>query len=461
MSKSGLFDDFPRVTSQQWKQKINYDLKGADYNETLVWESLEGIKVKPFYNVEDLEKITVPKHDGNKWHICQSIYCGDEAKSNVKAKELLAKGVEGLVFSIPTTTINLAEILDGINLEHIPVHFDFQDVVDASILDFLERQKRKSFGIHLNLDIIGHLARTGNWFVSKEEDHSILESIIIKTSKNKNTNPITVDTTLYQNAGANMVQQLAYGLSHSTEYLNSFGHLLKSFDFIPVFKVAIGGNYFFEIAKIKALRWLWSVLAKEFGVLPKCHIVAVPSKRNKTIYDYNVNMLRTTSECMSAILGGADSVFNLLYDVLYHKDNEFAERISRNQLILLKEESCFSDVSHAADGSFYIESLTYQLAEKALGLFKQIEKSGGFLQALTLGKIQQKITDSASKEQNLFDIGKNTLVGTNIYQNPQDRMKGDLELYPFMKKRREKTKIVPIIEKRLAEELEQKRLDDE
>ena len=172
-------------------------------------------------------------------------------------------------------------------------------------------------------------------------------------------------------------------------------------------------------------------------------------------------MLRTTSECMSAILGGADTVCNLSYDALYHKDNEFAERIARNQLVLLKEESYFGETAHATDGAYYIESLTQQLAEKALALFKQIEASGGFLDSLYKGKIQQKIKDSASKEQALFNEGQTILVGTNTFENPNDRMKNDMELYPFLKKCSEKTQIVPIIEKRWAEELEQKRLDDE
>ncbi|MEM6866380.1 MAG: methylmalonyl-CoA mutase family protein, partial [Bacteroidota bacterium] len=193
----------------------------------------------------------------------------------------------------------------------------------------------------------------------------------------------------------------------------------------------------------------------------ECHILAVPSKRNKTLYDYNVNMLRTTSECMSGILGGADTICNLPYDALYHKDNDFAERISRNQLILLKEESYFENIAHVTNGAFYIESLTHQLAQKALALFKQIEASGGFLKALETGKIQQKIKESALKEQTLFDAGETILLGTNAYQDSNDRMKGTLELYPFTKKRSEKTKIIPIIEKRWAEEMEQKRLDNE
>jgi methylmalonyl-CoA mutase len=172
-------------------------------------------------------------------------------------------------------------------------------------------------------------------------------------------------------------------------------------------------------------------------------------------------MLRTTTECMSAILGGANSIANLPYDALYHKDNEFGDRIARNQLLVLKHESYFDKVSNPADGAYYIETLTEQLAEKALLLFKEIEEKGGFITQLIEGNIQKKISESATKEQELFDTGKEVLLGTNKYPNKNDKMKHDLELFPFLKQKPRKTLITPIIEKRLAEKLEQERLAQE
>ena len=253
---------------------------------------------------------------------------------------------------------------------------------------------------------------------------------------------------LYQNAGANNIQQLAYGLAHANEYLNHFDNFPQNLKEKPlVFKVAVGPNYFFEIAKLRALRWLWQTLSAEYGLSMKCHIMAMPSKRNKTLYDYNVNMLRSTSECMAAVLGGADTVCNLPYDAVYHKDNEFGARIARNQLLLLKEESYFDEALNAAEGAYYLEDLTKQLAQKAVDLFKQIEASGGFLNELKKGVIQKKIKESATKEQEQFDQGELVLLGTNKYQNPEDRMQGNLELFPFLKQDKRKTLIAPILEK--------------
>ena len=305
----------------------------------------------------------------------------------------------------------------------------------------------------LQLDSIGQLTKDGNWFENLDKDFEKLNIIAAKT-----TVPyITVNARIYQNAGANMVQQLAYTLAHVNEYFNR----IKSITQPMTIEVAVGSNYFFEIAKIRALRLLFNTLAKEYNHELDCHIIVTPTKRNKTLYDYNVNMLRTTTECMSAILGGADAVANLPYDSLYHKDNEFGDRIARNQLLILKHESYFDKVNNASDGAYYIETLTEQLAEKALLLFKEIEEKGGFITQLIEGNIQKKISESAAKEQELFDTGKEVLLGTNKYPNKNDKMKHDLELYPFIKQNPRKTLITPIIEKRLSEKLEQERLSTE
>ncbi len=463
MEKNSLFSEFEPVSTKQWKQKIQVDLKGADYNDALVWESLEGIKVKPFYNHEDGENNSAFQlPDNHSWLVGQGIYAGNPQMANKKAKDVINRGAQSLVFEIPENTVDWTILFEGIDFKNIPIHFNFQFLDVECIRKLMTHTKEDTVTFSFNIDIIGHLARTGNWFHNLEQDHKLLEEVVQLADDHSSVNIIAIDTALYQNAGANIIQQLAYGLAHANEYLNHFDNVLKNAKEKPVvFKVAIGPNYFFEIAKLKALRWLWNTLAPSYGLTKACHILAVPSKRNKTLYDYNVNMLRTTSECMAAVLGGADTICNLLYDALYHKDNEFGERIARNQLLLLKEESYFDEASNAAEGAYYIENLTQELAEKALGLFKQLEAAGGFLDPLKKGIIQKKIKESASKEQQLFDEGELVLLGTNKYQNPEDKMKDNLELFPFLKQDKRKTLIEPILEKRLSEALEQNRLKDE
>ncbi len=454
-----LFDDFDGVSPKAWKQKIQYDLKGADYNTSLVWESPEGIKVKPFYHsedVEDIERYTRPQM--SHWKIGQEIYVGHVKKANQKALNILGRGAESLVFNIPSEEVKLNELLAHVETENTSVHLNLQFLSEKFMAQWYGLPRISGANIHCNMDSIGHLARTGNWHHGFEEDLGITGKILAEAERHGFSHILGVDTALYQNAGANIVQQLAYAMAHANEYLDHFG--LSSFHNFT-FKVAVGSNYFFEIAKIRALRLLWRVLSKEYGVSPHCHILAVPTRRNKTLYDYNVNMLRTTTECMSAILGGADTVCNLPYDAIYHKDNEFGERMARNQLLILKKEGLFDKVGNMADGSYYIETLTGQLVEKALVLFKHIEANGGFLKQLKDHTIQRKIKESALKEQSLFDQKKEILVGTNAYENKNDRMKGELERYPFLKMEHRKTLIEPVLERRLSENMEQKRLKDE
>jgi len=453
VANNNLFSDFEAVSSKQWKQQIQYELKGADYNETLVWESPEGIKVKPFYHNDEtavnLDAIVPTK----PFAIVQNIFVHDVKKSNARALETLHRGAESIRFTLENDTVSIEELMQNLPTENVNYYFNlpFLSVEFSNkINDFASKNKSNIF---IQNDPIGQLAKDGNWFENLEKDFEKLNTIASKTI----VPFLTISSGIYQNAGANIVQQLAYTLAQANEYFNRIPAINQ-----PItIEVAVGTNYFFEIAKLRALRLLFNTLASEYNHNFDCHIIATPTKRNKTLYDYNVNMLRTTTECMSAILGGVDAVANLAYDAIYHKDNEFGDRISRNQLLVLKHESYFDKVNNPADGAYYIETLTEQLAEKALELFKDIEKNGGLISQLIDGTIQRKINESAQKEQELFDSGKEVLLGTNKYPNKNDQMKNDLELYPFVKQNARKTLITPIIEKRLAEKLEQERLASE
>ncbi|MGQ2982386.1 methylmalonyl-CoA mutase subunit beta [Flavobacterium sp.] len=450
---SSLFDEFDAVSSKQWKQQVQYELKGADYNETLVWESPEGIKVKPFYHVDEFKEPIVSGGKAASFTICQNIYVQDVEKSAGRALSTLKRGAESIRFTIPSADTDVEKLLSRLP-KNIPIYFNlhFLSVDIVKKLDAIASGNGAAYFV--SLDPIGQLAKDGNWFTNLETDIEALNTIAIACS---NIHILSIDSKTYQNAGANIVQQIAYTLAHANEYFNRLATIGK-----PVtIQVAVGSNYFFEIAKIRAIRLLFGMIAKEYDHNFDCHIIATPTKRNKTLYDYNVNMLRTTTECMSAIFGGADAVANLAYDALYHKDNEFGDRIARNQLLVLKHESYLDKVNNPADGAYYIEDLTQQLAEKALVLFKDIEANGGFLTQLMESTIQRKIAESALREQELFDSGKEILLGTNKYPNKNDRMSHDLELYPFVKANPRKTLISPIIGKRLAEKIEQERIGSE
>src|SRR5690606_36123568 len=206
--KTELFNAFSPVTSKQWKQKIQFDLNGADYNDTLVWNTNEEIAVKPFYHAEDLANVpetitSSPSH----WHICETIYVADVIKSNQSALKAIKKGADSIKFIIPNPSVSIEDLLKHIDTTSIPVHLELQFISE----DFVIPTKA---GIYLHTDIIGNLAKSGNWFSTLNTDFDQFENIV------KSTNTFSIDASLYQNAGANMVQQLAYALAHANEYLN-------------------------------------------------------------------------------------------------------------------------------------------------------------------------------------------------------------------------------------------------
>jgi len=445
-----LFNEFEEVSSSAWKQQIQVDLKGADYNDTLLWKTNEGITVKPFYHND--ANIITPDISKNNWNIAQLIKVTSADEGNKIALDAIEKGAESIVLEI-SNNLKINDLLVNINTNVIELQFKFKllNIQMAEELIQLDLQK-----CYLNIDIIGNLAQTGNWYSSLKEDFQFIKTLVAKYPKH---NIISVDTSVYQNSGATITQQLAYAIAHTNEYFNNFKDaILPQIQFIT----STSGNYFFEIAKIRALKLLFKTITEAYNTPhSECTILSYPSYRNKTIYDYNVNMLRSTTECMSAILGGANTICNLPYDHIYHDSNDFGNRIARNQLLVLKHESAFANVNNPSDGAYYIESITQQLAENALEIFKLIENGGGFLAQLKEGTIQRKIKESALKEQEQFDNGLLVLLGTNKHPNEDDKMKHELEKQPFVTHKTRKTLIASITPRRLSEKLDKERLDQE
>lgn len=452
-----LFNDFEQISEKAWKQKIQVDLKGLDYNETLVTSTAEGIDIKPFYHQDSHQPISLPQTEN--WLVTEKIYLENYTSVKQIATDVIDRGAESLWLILPEANDELFELLDVINTKKVPV---FIEALEFD-LDFFEKLDQKTetldIDIKLSCDPLHHLAKSGNWMSNKETDLNNFSQLV--SFKNLN-HQFSVDTRLYQNAGANLTEELSITLSHLNEYLNIIESNLNDIEkFHLNLIVSVGSNYFFEIAKLKAYRILIESLVDSYTFDIEINIIAEPTKRNKSLYDYNVNMLRTTTECMSAALGGADWINNLAFDEIYHKTNEFGERISRNQLLILKNESYFDKVSNPTDGSYYIENLTQQLSENALDLFKKIEKNEGFIDQLFKGQLQKMIKTSAELEVLKLDNQEFVMVGINKYENQEDKMAHELELYPFLKKKSRKTLLEPIMETRIASKIEQERLAKE
>ncbi|SNR77258.1 methylmalonyl-CoA mutase family protein [Lutibacter flavus] len=431
-----LTEDFEPSSAAAWKQKIQFELNGEDY-KTLLTSTNEGITIKPFYHSDNFEKLEIPVPIED-FKICQYIIITAEEEANKIVIESIKQGAKSLKF-IVKKSFNIDVVFANILDKKIDFQFEFSFFSPVFIAELAEKLKNET--VYFNIDIIGNLAKSGNWFKSLNEDFKNLETIF---KPNTSTCYLSVRADIYQNSGANVVQQVAYAIAHANEYLTKFGGNVA--DKIQ-FNFAIGSNYFFEIAKIRAFRYLFNLILQEYNTNVQPKVFAQPSLRNKTILGAHINKLRATTECMSAILGGVNTVSSHPFKL---KENNL------NPLILLKE----SGAQNIATDSYYIETITKQIAEKALEIFKDIEKSGGLLNQLKEGTIQRKIKENAQKEQHQFNTGNLVLLGANKHPNEYGTLK-DLHINPFLKGKSYKTLIVPISPKRLAEKLEQKRLENE
>ncbi len=428
MKKDKLFDQFPPVTTDKWMERIISDLRGADLAEKLIWRTNEGFDVKPFYRKEDIQNIpfinSLPgqypyvrgtKTKNNDWLVRQNIEVSDYPAANNKALTVLMKGIDSLGFIISdpesVSRENFETLLKDIHLESIEINFlsngKAKDILDI-LLSIKSERGTKAEEIHgaVEADPLGRLLVNGTLCVPVETGLDYLASLTADSALLPNLRTINLNTGNFSNAGAGIVDELAYGLSAGSEYMSQLtnrgidSHIAAS---KIRFSFGTGADYFMEIAKLRAARLLWSLVLK--GYVPegyeelKMNIHSVTSRWNKTIYDPHVNMLRTQTEAMSAILGGTDSLTVEPFDTIFQKPDEFSERIARNQQLILKGEAYFDKVADPAAGSYYIENLTIMIAEKSWEKFVEIEDLGGFLSALESGYIKDKISQSAAKRK--------------------------------------------------------------
>tara|TARA_B100000767_G_scaffold274370_1_gene307127 strand:- start:839 stop:2179 length:1341 start_codon:yes stop_codon:yes gene_type:complete len=438
-----LFSEFKKSTDQEVWDQIHKDLEGMTDKSILSWKSLDGITTQPFYDRDISKKKKLLNSFPEQWKTSHTITVKEDIKLAFKSC-LAAKNqdIDVILLRLSSSVSSITEIVDifaEINLTFYVI-FEFKPPIEI-----LEKLDLRNW-IFL-FDPITKIAEKGNWI--KDEDSDLLAwSRLIHSQKV--TSSFYVDNRICQNAGATIPQQLSYALSQAVDYLSRINSSKSEVEVI--FHLAVGSNYFFEIAKIQSLKNVFSELISAYDFKITHKIIAEPSERNITLQDYNVNMLRSTTAMMAGILGGADILNNLPYDNVFNNPNKFGDRIAQNQLLILKNESFFDQVTNPAAGSYYIEQLTHELNELTISSFKEIENKSGFLNLLMKGKIQYNISKSAQKEQDLFDTGALVLVGTNRYQDFEaSKTKGTR----IVKNLDVKTLIDPIKKIRLSEKIEQ------
>ena len=457
-----LFSDFPPSTYQQWRDQTTKDLKGKPF-EDLFNHSTDGILISPLYAEENRKHALgeQPVSPQKGWVTIEEILVEDTAKANRIALDVLNKGANGILFYV-FDEVDLEQLLDGILMEHITLHFVVEGNGLTVLKNWIELAQRKGISPEslrgtINTDPIEAVARTGNWRDSAGGDLVELQEIVDNSPHGIKS--LCINNNLFANAGATHAQQLGLALAHINEYITRMG----TDDVHRVWvNMAIGRRYFREIAKFRAMRRLWQFLLKQYGVKDQpLALYAETGIRNKTIYDPWVNMLRSTSEGMSAVIGGVDELLLRSYDATYRKVTALGYRVARNQQLVLAYESYFGAVKDVAAGSYYIEELTEELAEKGWEFFKHIEAMGGIIKALQSGYIQDIIEQSHGQEQELFNDGRIPLLGTNIYPNKNEKLKQEIENPLFAMLPSDGTTIRPVVPRRLAEEMEKERLAGE
>ena len=423
-----LFEQFPAVSTNEWMDKINTDLNGADFNKKLVWKTNEGFDVMPFYRREDIENLehikTLPgdfpyvrgvKINDNHWLVRQNVEVDDYNKSNKKALDILMKGVDSLGFVIkdPETINqqNFETLLKDIHFESVEVNFlsngKAKEILECLIKIFKDSgADLKKIKGAIEADPLGRLMLNGNLCISFEAGLDYLASLTIDSALLPLFKTIHINVSNFTNAGADIIQELAFGLAMGNDYMTCLTERgIKSDEAASKirFRFDIGSNYFLEIAKLRAVRLLWSVVTEAYKPekADSCRLAihCVTGRWNKTVDDPYVNMLRTQTEAMSAVLGGTDSLTVEPFDTVFRLPDEFSERIARNQQLLLKEESFFDKVADPAGGSYYIEKLTSLIAERSWKLFVEIQEKGGLIPALRNGNILDILRESAAKRR--------------------------------------------------------------
>lgn len=450
-----LFSEFPSVTSQQWKDKIIQDLKGADYDKKLIWKTIEGFDVKPFYSSEDIENLpfigTNPgeypfvrgnKTNNNDWDIRQDIDIDNPVEANKAAIEAINRGANavGLRVKDVTTAAQMTDLLKDINPETTKIHFISSRSYPATLDLFIKElgnkgaDKSKVEG-SINFDPFTYALTHGETYTTAE-NNAVEMAHVLKTVKANipNFKAISINGNFLQNAGASIVQELGFSLAAANEYVYQLTSKGLSVDEITPslqFSMGISSNYFFEIAKLRAARLLWSKIVEQYNPASKesmkMYIHSSTNTWNKTVFDPNVNMLRTTTEAMAAALGGCDSMNVLPYDSTYKNSDTFSRRIARNTQLVLKEESYFNKIVDPAAGSYYIESITNSIAEQAWKIFTEVEERGGYLAAIQENFVQNTVEETARKRDMAIANRRDVLLGTNQYPNQLERMLDKIE----------------------------------
>lgn len=439
-NKEKLFEMFPPVSAEEWRAKVDIDLKGVPFEKKLVWRTSEGFNVMPMYRREDIASLTTtdslpgefPYVRGtrcnNEWLIRQEIIAETPAEANEKALAAIERGATSIGWhmdEVSTEALNV--FLKGIDLTKVEVNLSCCMrkaveltglLVEAVVAAGAAKEFRGSVKFNPWKRELKHGSK------SPLDPVEAGKAIIEASLPVKGLRVLSVDSELFTNGGSYIYQELGYALSWGAQWMTLLTEAGVPADLVASkvkFDMGISTNYFMELAKFRSARMLWARIVEQYNPAEpdacKMAVHATTSKYNQTIFDAHVNLLRSQTEAMSAALAGVDSITVTPFDVPFKTPDEFSERIARNQQLLLKEESHLDKVVDPAGGSYYIETLTVSIANEAWKLFLGVEEQGGFAAALAAGTIQAAVNESNEKRHADMARRKEILLGTNQYPN--------------------------------------------
>ncbi len=445
-NREKLFAEFPPVSTEAWEAAIAVDLKGADYERKLVWRTNEGFNVRPYYRAENLEGLETlnaaagefPYLRGvsgdNNWLTHQTIEVAAPAEANATALQMLNAGVDSLGFEIKDENFSEADLdvlLKDIYMPAVDLTFSGKKMPHVAALVLAKAEKegvsKDDTRVNFCIDpIVKHLSMKGDWCekCGGTKCFDKIADLIKKTKEYKHVRVVTVSGNVFSDSGSTIVEELAFSLAVAHEYLvrmMEHGLTIDEAARKLRFSFAVTSNYFMEMAKLRAARLLWANIVKAYEPEKPCSckmfVHARTSAWNQTVYDPYVNMLRGTTEAMSAAIAGVHSLEVLPFDHSYEAPSEFSYRIARNESLLLKHESHFDQVIDPAGGSYYIENLTKSIADEAWKLFLEVEEKGGYVEAFKAGFIVERVKASAAAKDKAVATRRQTILGSNQYPN--------------------------------------------
>lgn len=448
-----LFQEFDPTSTNEWEDILKRDLKGADYKQKLAWKSIEGFEVLPFYRNEDLENLSriqkeIDPDTPAGWELCEPIDAADPKEANLQALEAIEAGADSLWITLHldadegmlggdisgTHVQDLADLkilLEGIDPEKTGMVFD-SGAGSPGVLGLMKAFLKSSTTdlgsakqISFLFDPFTFMAHHGRLPLPEKKLGSVIEQMAAENE----CMPLAADGAFYHNCGATIVQELGIALAIGSEYLARVPETKRE-EAAKQFwmHLSAGSLYFPEIAKLRAARLLWSRVLDGYEVEERepLTIHSSTSKWNKAIADPHNNMLRTTTEATAAAVGGANRITVHPYNAHFEQTDSFSRRIARNVSHILDEEVHLSMVENPADGSYYIEVLTDELAKRAWEFFQLIEKQGGFMKTLEGNILQREIGRSRLAKDEALATRKLTLTGVNISPDTQQNLPDDL-----------------------------------